>query len=204
MNISWPLSPILVVGSLLCSWESRFLLTRLSSEKQTRAVISEIFTPQSATLLTALTGCVSTNADTFIYCILCQTIHYWQSTEIHNTLALRLGFLESMTMFMSVLFFDNFDWLYHWRCFYICFASYLCLTPSQKASAWLPLSDSHQSLAGIAGLESGVSGQFLAVLLGFIWTLCGCSIHTALLPPSIIHLDGIGGHSYVFCTCESI
>lgn len=70
---------------------------------------------------------------------------------------------------------------------------FLPLSLSQEASSGLPLSDPDPPLPGAAGLEPGVSGQLVAVLLGSVRPLRGCSIHNALLPPGVIHLDGVRG-----------
>lgn len=87
--------------------------------------------------------------------------------------------------------------LFHLDCSFVCVCVAFILpfvsSPSQKASSRLPLSDPHQPLPGAAVFEPGVSGQLLAVVLGSLWSLRGCSVHPALLPLGVIHLDGTGG-----------
>lgn len=152
--------------------------------------------------LVGLIGCVNTNADTFKHYIFVS--NHLVHTGIYNTL-LDQGwvFLECMTtlFFLGSLFvialasicsIIDCGSVHEFIVLpFVFFSPVLC--PSQKASSRLPLSDPHQPLPGAAGLEPGVSGQLLAVLLGSIWPLCGRSIHNALLPPGVIHLDGIGG-----------
>lgn len=71
MSRSWPSSPIWVVESPLCSWESQFSLTQHSSETQTRVVFNFFlpflahYTSQSETSLITAEAPVGDNVATF-------------------------------------------------------------------------------------------------------------------------------------------
>lgn len=74
----------------------------------------------------------------------------------------------------------------------------------QEAPAGLPLSDPHQPVAGAAGPQPGVPGQLLALLLGTAGPVRGRGDGAALLPPGVVHLDGIRSRSHVLCAGQSL
>lgn len=159
MSRSWPLSPIWVVESPLCSWESQFSLTQHSSETHSRVVFLPFlahYKPQSETSLITQAP-VGDNVTTFKTWALHQSLVSWATSVFWPSLHVRklrrdypsqiLINLSLALLGLNLLFLLN-SWLSSWGFHGLCVAAASLLHYFLLASfTWMGLEAIHMYFA---------------------------------------------------------